>query len=308
MKYPTDEDIKALKHKEKQSRGSPFGCAIKLAVAVFLVVTTAGSLLMALARPAYQPYVPATAIIAGRTLQPTPTLRPTATQLQPSPTATTLPPVAWYLASRAAATPQPTHTPAPTYTPAATYTPAPTHTPEPTYTPAPTYTPYPTATPWPSPTPAALATFNTGMDQLRYAQMTLWGLVISALVLFAVSIAIIILAWRGQFRPQQPPAWALGGIPLSPTSVLLPPPTHAPVRAPVTPVTAPVPPAVIQVELKPEPGVDVAVMQAICDVWNEMERPSLNQVCLQYFGGKNSDRLAIVRRSIEWGREQGVIE
>jgi hypothetical protein len=109
-------------------------------------------------------------------------------------------------------------------------------------------------------------------------------------------------------RPAPSPAPASG--------VRLSPPVHAPRRAPVTPPVTPAEnghapaPETITLSVVPDeaPAVDEAFMRHICDMWNDLERPSLTQTCLKVFGSKNSQRLAIVRRAIRWGREQGLIE
>jgi hypothetical protein len=141
-------------------------------------------------------------------------------------------------------------------------------------------------------------------------------------------VALVVLAYVShQMRPPTPVLITPEGIPVDGTyGVRLPPPAGQPVRetpsapvlAPVTPVTPPdapvqsAPPEKIEVSVTDaNPDTDVATMTALCTAWNEIaergEQPSLNKLCVEYFGGKNSERLAIARRAVRWGRGNGLI-
>jgi len=287
------EDVQALK-KQEQS-----GCASELisTLAIFAVVIIIIVSAIALAdvdQPGIAVAVDAT-VIYGPTelvLLSTPTLAATAT-----------------------------HTPEPSYTPLSTYTPDPTQTLAPTFTPLATHTPFPTWTPAPIATPFPLVTMVDNYRDTRMAMVAgtaVFGVLIAAgsgLVLFSL-------------RPDRDLKRLYKLLEMHLLTNLQPP---APVRATPAPVRTISPdewrrerdalvqntgvtgaPEKITVFVQPtEPAVDTAVVEAICELWNEIlnrgERPSFNRVCFEYFGSKNSDRLAIVRRAVKHGRERGYI-
>ena len=269
----------------------------------------------------------------------TPTLAPTAT-VTASPTATAAPTETPIPTNTAlpTSTPLPTNTPYPTHTPQATWTPQATFTAEPTHTAQPTYTPYPTAvataTERPFFVPVGGVAESGGDDPLpRWFPWVMAGLGLLVLALIGLTGYV-----ARQMRPVPPVAAPLmvtpDGIPVPGTyGVQLPPPVHQPVRqipvapvpAPVTPVPAPgglpevapvqsgAPPEKIEVSVTDaSASTDEATMTAICAAWNEIkargELPSLNKVCQEFFGGKNSERMAIARRALKWGRGNGLIE
>lgn len=275
----------------------------------------------------------------------TPTLVPTATATATaSPTATasvtaTAQPTHTPLPTQ---TPYPTHTPYPS----ATWTAQPTFTLQATHTAQPTYTPYPTATPTASataqPTAAPVVTERPYLAPVAVAadppddgSPLPWavGLLVGSLIILALAALMLVAYVSHQMRTHPPGAPVLitpDGT-TTPGGQLPPPdwqpvlePRPAPVSAPVTPVSPPgglpevapvqnaAPPEKIEVSVTAaDPSVDEATMRAICAAWNEIEargeKPSLNKLCTEYFGGKNSERMAIARRAVKWGRGKGLI-
>ncbi len=259
------------------------------------------------------------------TLEPTHTPLPT---LTPWPTHTPLPSATWTL--------EPTHTPLPTLTPWPTHTAVP---PAPTSPPAIAHV-EPTTAPGPS-LPVLVQDLDDTRSELQTALFVVLALLFVALLLVGYSLrslspgAILALLMRKQGPDPGQPGGAPAGtvpagitpdgevVPLSPTAVALPRPTwqpvreaSAPVHAPVTPVSPPnapvqntgAGPETITVALQPTGQGDEETMRDICRIWNNLERPSFNKVCEAKFGSKNSERLAIVRRSIKWGRGQGLVK
>lgn len=329
------EDVLALKKAEQGGGGF---CGVFASLLVFVLVAVVVAVVLSIGG---QPgtAVPTTATaISGPTelvLLPTPTLRPTAT-----PSAPLLVPAIEAVMSPTpvqVATVAPTWTPLPTYTAVPSQTPPATHTPPATWTAVPTYTPAPT---WTAVPPYLVADYTNDWQASRMAVTRLTWL---ALVFIGLSVCGLLFA---VFRPTDRDlrrVYRLLEMHLL-TLLASPTPTHAPVQAlpapvrttplsewqrkrgapvqntgvaPVTPVTpvqntGAAPAEIITVSVLPtEPDVDTAVMEAICALWNEIsergERPSFNRVCNEFFGAKNSDRLAIIRRAVKWGREQGFL-
>lgn len=329
--YFTEEEIIELKKGEQSGGGG--GCR-GLLILIGLLVMAAGFYVIFFVegQPSAIATVSETALLVSETAvstSATPTLAPTATAtpsatLLPTVTATAVPTQTPWPTS----TPIPTNTALPTHTPYPTHTPQPTHTAEPTHTAQPTYTPYPTATATERPflAPVAVEAEPPNGNALPAWLPWLVGSLVGLLL-----VTLIVLAYVShQMRPPTPVLITPEGIPVDGTyGVKLPPPTHqpiretpaAPVRAPVTPVSPPdapvqngnaAPPETIQVQVTPaDESADEATMRAICVAWNEIEargeRPSLNKLCTEYFGGKNSERMAIARRAVKWGRANGLI-
>lgn len=337
MKHFTEEDVLKLKEQEQQ----PGGCVAKMGSSLMVVILVILVILAAITFSSDRPdtAVPTTATaIYGPTapqLMDTPTLAPTAVppamliEVAPAVTAVPSPTAA------ATHTPPATYTPLPTHTPQATYTPPPTWTPAATYTPAATFTPPPT---WTAVPPYQMADYTATWQATRAAVNRLIWLSVAfiGLALFSLLFAIL----RPNSNRDLHRLYRLLEMQL--LALLAPPtPTRAPVRALPTPVrttplseyrrnrdapvqrtgvtgvtganTGAAPPEIITVSVQPvgEGTADMEIMQAICDLWNEMaqrgERPSFNKICIEYFGSKNSDRLALIRRAVKWGREQHVI-
>ncbi len=343
MKHFTKEDVLKLKEQE-QGRGG--GCLAEMvgniaAFGLVVAIVVAALSFASIGQPGAA--VPTTAtIIYGPTelvLESTPTLAPTATPPTAAPVLTGAAVVHTAVSAAPSWTPPATYTPLPTYTPAATHTAAPTYTPPPTWTPMSTWTAVPTWTPVP---PYQVADYAAEWRASRAAADRLTWLALAVVGLAATGFALAAVGRPTDLRR----LYRLLEMHLLAT--LLPPAPVAPVRALPAPVrttplneylarrsgqnapvqntgvtgvtgAAPVQntgatpaPGVITVSVKPaEPAVDVAVMQAICAVWNEIlergERPSMNQACFEYYGSKNSDRLAIVNRAIKWGRGEGIV-
>lgn len=289
-----------------------------------------------LATPTLAPTATATASATAaptETATAVPTAIPTHTPLPtqtPYPTYTPYPSATW--------TVQPTHTPQ------ATWTAEPTHTAQPTYTPYPsptaTNTAEPTAVPVATDLPFLVPPLTDQADPPDgdgplpgWLPWLIGGLIGLALALIGLNAYV-----ARQMRPPTPVLVTPEGVPVdtAPHGVKLPPPAGppvrqnrpAPVQAPVTPVTpeiAPVqtgqgaapakagaPPETIAVSVTDaNPDTDEATMRALCAAWNEIaargEQPSLNKLCIEYFGGKNSERMAIARRAVRWGRAHGLI-
>jgi hypothetical protein len=244
-------------------------------------------------------------------------------------------------------TPYPTYTPYPsaTWTPQATFTPQATWTPEPTHTAQPTYTPYPTATDEPTAVPVATDVPFLVPPLTNQADPPDGGPLPDWLPWLIGGLAVLVLALIGltayvshQMRPPTPVLITPEGVPVdtAPHGIKFPPPAgppvrskpFAPVQTPVTPVTPPgatsgapvqtgqgaagAPPETIAVSVTDaNPDTDEATMRALCAAWNEIaargEQPSLNKLCVEYFGGKNSERMAIARRAVRWGRANNLI-
>lgn len=334
-----DEATKIKKLKEQE--GAPEGGGCRIFVILFgLAVMAAGFYVIFFVegKPSALATVSETSLFVSETAvstSATPTLKPTATATasataRPTETATAVP----------TATAQATHTPLPTQTPYPTYTPYPsaTWTPQATFTPQPTYTPYPTATPSATASPPPVATERPFLAPIfpeadppggNYPTWLPW--LIGGLFTLALTALGVLAYVSRQMRPPAPaPAASMppggGGQTLPPPD--WPPvrePRPAPVRAPVTPVSPPgelpevapvqtaAPPEKIEVSVTDaNASTDEATMKAICTAWNEIkargERPSLNKVCQEYFGGKNSERMAIARRALKWGRAHGHIQ
>lgn len=291
--------------------------------------------------------VPTTATaISGPTelvLLPTPTLRPTATsaapQLAPAIEAVMSPTPAQVAAPTQVGvaptwTPLPTYTAVPSQTPAATYTPLPTSTPPATWTAVPTFTPFPTWTPPPAPTAVPLPDIQDAISAYGMSSATLTRLtwLVAALITFGfMALLVSVRPFDRDLRRIQRliEMHLLAALkPPAPVQALPAPVRTTPLAEYLAKRDAPVqntgytgvtgantgaaPPEMITVSVQPaEPEVDTAVAQAICDLWNEIagrgERPSFNRVCVEYFGSKNSDRLALVRRAVRWGRENGEV-
>lgn len=265
---------------------------------------------------------------------PIPTHTPLPTQT-PYPTYTPYPSATWTpQPPQATWTPEPTHTAQPTYTPYPTATA--TSTAEPTAVPVATDVPFliaPLSNQADPPDPRA------GGDD-----GPLLGWLIGALIALVFTLIGLVAFVARQMRPVPPTPILITpeGAPVdtAPHGRKLPPPAGqpvltnrpAPVRAPVTPVTPPgapevapvqtgqgespakagAPPETIQVSVTDaNPDTDEATMTALCAAWNRIkergEQPSLNKLCVEYFGGKNSERMAIARRAVRWGRARGLI-
>lgn len=273
---------------------------------------------------------------ASATAAPTETATAVATHTPlptqtPYPTYTPYPSATW--------TAQPTALP--THTPQATWTPEPTHTAQPTYTPYPTATETSTAVPTAVPLATDVPFLAPLVNQADppdgddgplpgWLPWLIGGLIVLVLALIGLTAYV-----ARQMRPPTPVMITPEGIPVdtAPHGIKLPPPAGSPVRqtrpapvqAPVTPVTPPGAPEVAPVQrgqgAPPEtiavsvtdanPDTDEATMRALCAAWNEIaergEQPSLNKLCIEYFGGKNSERMAIARRAVRWGRAKGLI-
>lgn len=331
MKHFSEEDVIKLKEQEQKGGGclsELFGNLLALGVVVLLIVVAlafAGA-----GNPGTAVPTTATAIHGptGLVLAETPTL---------APTVTALPALAVEAAPDTAATwmPPATYTPLPTYTPMATHTAVPTYTPLPTWTALPTWTPAPT---WTPPAPHQVIDYATDWQAARATATRLTWLSLAFFGLAAVGFLLAVIRpndsqLRRLYRLLEMHLLAMLTSPTGPAAPVraLPAPVRttplhewqrsrvAPVQntgvtgaAPVQNTGATPAPGVITVSVKPtEPAVDVAVMQAICALWAEIlergERPSMNQVCFEYYGSKNSDRLAIVSRAIKWGRGEGII-
>jgi hypothetical protein len=338
--------IKKLKEAERGTAKERGGCGrLSLIIGLALIIGGlfyASEMQGKTLRPNPTPlYVAETAVSqrATPTLAPTATATASATSL---PTGT-----AAAVATRTplpTQTPYPTYTPYPsaTWTAQPTFTPQATWTAEPTHTAQPTYTPFPTATetavpavatavPFLAPPAVQAADPPDGGSPLPTWLPWLVGSLVALLL-----VALVVLAYVShQMRPPTPVLITPEGIPVDGTyGVRLPPPDGQPVRetpsapvpAPVTPVSPPevapvqnstqrgqgAPPETIQVSVTDaNPDTDVATMTALCTAWNEIaergEQPSLNKLCVEYFGGKNSERLAIARRAVRWGRGNGLI-
>lgn len=234
--------------------------------------------------------------------------------------------------------------PLPTYTPQPTYTPAHTQTPAATYTLQPTYTPWPTAVIVPSPLPAATIAVSEAGGGMAAWDLVIGFLIGGLFVAGAVLLFISMWAIR---KPTQPMPWpvflphppaALPPLFPYPTDEELPLRPSAPVQTPVSPVT-PVQNTgantgattrgeigavnsrssvgvggraeAITVLVQPDESeeVDEGLMRELCEIWMGLEKPSFNGVIAEKWGpdGKNSIRLALTRRAINWGREQGIV-
>ncbi len=344
MKHFSEEDITKLKEQEKGG-GCLLETISNLVVFFLVAVVIVGVLAVVNAgqQPGLAVSTTATAIYGptGLVLSNTPTLAPTVTRLpalavEAAPATVGAVPASTWM-------PPATYTPLPTYTPMATHTAAPTYTPPPTWTALPTWTPAPT---WTPPAPHQVIDYaadwqaaRTAAIRLTWLSLALFGLAAVGL-LFAVvrpndshlrrlyrlleMHLLTILAQAGMASPTAPAA-PVRALPAPVRTT----PLHewqrsrvAPVRntgvtgvtgaAPVQNTGATPAPGVITVSVQPtEPVIDAAVLEGICSLWNEMsargERPSMNRVCFEYFGSKNSDRLAIVNRAIKWGRGEGII-
>lgn len=346
-KYFSEEDILKLKEAEKGGGGGASFLVIVglgLIVAGLLYAShMQGKTLTPVVTPFAIGVETAVSQLATPTLAPTATATASATWL-PTETATAIPthtplptqtPYPTY-------TPYPsaTWTAQPTFTPQATWTPEPTHTALPTYTPYPS----PTATSTAVPTAVPLAT-NAPLLPLPVNQadppdgdgplaLTVI-LLIGSLIVLALAALLVLAYVSHQMRPPTPVMVTPEGVPVdtAPNGRKFPPPAGppvrqprpAPVQAPVTPVTPPgatsgapvqtgqgAPPETIAVSVTDaNPDTDEATMRALCTAWNEIaergEQPSLNKLCIEYFGGKNSERMAIARRAVRWGRAKGLI-
>jgi hypothetical protein len=233
--------------------------------------------------------------------------------------------------------PLPSQTPLPTHTAAPTYTPLPTHTPAPTWTPAATWTAVPTPIPLivTIPGPATIVPTSPSVTDLL--------ILFAAGVFFWLGIGGIGFSVRALWRQHRPRPLV---VEVPPEPAALPSPTlipvvlrrHEPVSpplapvtpvqstpevAPVTPLVSPPPsppqngsgagPARITVTVEPDESteVDEAVMLEFCAIWNGLKRPSYNKVIEAKWGSKddkNQIRLALVKRAIEWGRGQGIVQ
>lgn len=236
--------------------------------------------------------------------------------------------------------PSATWTAQPTFTPQATWTPEPTHTALPTYTPYPsptaTSTAVPTAVPLATDVPFLAPLTNQADPPDGGSPLPGWlPWLIGGLTMLVLALIGLTAYVAHQMRPPTPVVLTPEGVPVdtAPNGRRFPPPDGppvrqtrpAPVQAPVTPVTPPGAPEVAPVQrgqdAPPEkievsvtdanPDTDEATMRALCAAWNEIaergEQPSLNKLCIEYFGGKNSERMAIARRAVRWGRAKGLI-
>lgn len=340
-KYFSEEDVLKMKEAEKGGGGDGPGCsAFSLIFGLGLIIAGlfwASAMQGKTLTPVVTPFAigmeTAVSQLATPTLAPTATATASATAA-PTETATAIP----------THTPLPTQTPYPTYTPypsatwtaQPTFTPQATWTPEPTHTAQPTYTPYPTATATDEPTAAPVAT-DAPFADLPGGDGPLPGWLIGAVIALLFALIGLVAYVAHQMRPVPPTPILITpeGIPVdtAPHGRKLPPPggepvretRPAPVQAPVTPVTPPGAPEVAPVQTgqgaPPEtiavsvtdanPDTDEATMTALCAAWNEIaargEQPSLNKLCIEYFGGKNSERMAIARRAVRWGRANNLI-
>ena len=278
---------------------------------------------------------------ASATAQPTETATASATAQAthtPLPTQTPYPTYTPY--------PSATWTAQPTFTPQATWTAEPTHTAQPTYTPYPTATATETAVPAATDMPFLVPPLANQADPPDgdgplpgWLPWLIGGLIVLVLALIGLNAYV-----AHQMRPVPPTPILItpDGIPVdtAPHGRQLPPPAGSPVRetrpapvqTPVTPVTPPgapevapvqtgqgaapakagAPPETIEVSVTAaNPDTDEATMTALCAAWNEIaargEQPSLNKLCIEYFGGKNSERMAIARRAVRWGRANNLI-
>lgn len=242
-------------------------------------------------------------------------------------------------------TPYPTYTPYPSATwtpqpPQATWTPQPTHTAQPTYTPYPTATATstaePTAVPVATDVPFLVAPLTNQADPPgNGGPLPDWLIGVLVALVFTLIGLVAYVVHQTRPAPPAPVMITPEGVPVdtAPYGRQLPPPAGSPVRetrpapvqAPVTPVTPPgapevapvqagqgAPPETIEVSVTAaNPDTDEATMTALCTAWNEIaargEQPSLNKLCIEYFGGKNSERMAIARRALKWGRANGLI-
>jgi hypothetical protein len=289
-----------------------------LATPTLAATATATATASAMASATAQPTETATAVVTHTPL-------PTQT---PYPTYTPYPSATW--------TPQ---------LPQATWTPQPTHTAQPTYTPYPTATATstaePTAVPVATDVPFLIAPLTNQADppdpRAGGDGSPLPDWLIGVLVALVFTLIGLVAYVVHQTRPAPPAPVPITpeGVPVdtAPYGRQLPPPAGSPVRetrpapvqAPVTPVTPPgapvqnstqrgqgAPPETIQVSVTDaNPDTDEATMTALCAAWNRIkergEQPSLNKLCVEYFGGKNSERMAIARRAVRWGRARGLI-
>lgn len=345
-KYFSEEDVLKLKEAEKGGGDGDGGGGARFLLIIGLGLIVAGLLYASYMQdktltPIVTPFAVAETAVSQL---PTPTLAATATATA---SATWLPTeTATAVATHTplpTQTPYPTYTPYPsaTWTPQATFTPQATWTPEPTHTAQPTYTPYPTATDEPTAVPVAtdvpflVPPLTNQVDPPDGGPLPGW--LIGVLVALVFTLIGLVAYVVHQTRPV-PPAPVLitpEGIPVdtAPHGIKLPPPAgppvrskpFAPVQTPVTPVTPPGAPEVAPVQMgqgaPPEtiavsvtdanPDTDEATMRALCAAWNEIaargEQPSLNKLCVEYFGGKNSERMAIARRAVRWGRANNLI-
>lgn len=333
MKHFSQEDVEHLKKKEQQGGGCLSDLVSTLAVFGLIVMVVAAILSFAgTHQPGVAVAVDAT-VIYGPTelvLVNTPTLRPTAT---PAIVAIEVAATAVSPATIAPTT-APTYTPLPTYTAVPTQTPVATYTPPPTQTPAATFTPFPTWTPAPTAVPIPVPDFSHLVSDYSATRTTLTRLTWLAAGLIGVALVVMAYSLRPSDRDLKRlqrliEMHLLAGLKTPAPVQALPAPVRttplaeyrrnrvAPVQTPVTPVTpvqntGAAPPETIMVSVQPNgAGDDMATMRAICELWNEItergERPSLNRVCVEYFGSKNSDRLALIRRAVRWGREQEVV-
>lgn len=315
------DDIKSLKAAESGGDGVLGVIIVAIALSLFLAffvaspggddeparstpVTTATASRQQAQRPASQPET--AVIVATVTIQSgstRPASRPSQGDSTPVP-ATVVP--TW--------TPQPTYTPYPTSTPVPTAVPS--QTPLPTYTAVATYTPYPTLTAVPTATrPPVMAAMPMSTPPAPSGgNSDTW--LIAGMVICAVLVAILAGGILLSYRSYRPLIINNAPLPPAPQRQVLPPPIGEPVRElvkPVKPVTVtsfePVQPGMITMSVTPvEPDIDEQLMEKLWSIWknlpNEGKGQSYNAVCFAMWGGKNPQRLTMVKKAVAWGEER----
>lgn len=346
-KYFSEEDVLKLKEQEKGGGGGPGCGAFSVVFGIGLIIAGlfwASNMQGKTLTPVVTPF--AIGMETAVAQLPTPTLAPSATATATAPPTASATAQATHT-PLPTQTPYPTYTPYPsaTWTVQPTFTPQATWTPQPTHTAQPTYTPYPTATATDEPTAVPVATdvpflvpplANQADPPDGDGSLPGWLIGVLIAVVFALIGLVAYVARQMRPAPPTPVLITPEGVPVgtAPHGRKLPPPggepvretRPAPVQTPVTPVTPPGAPEVAPVQMgegaaPPEkievsvtdanPDTDEATMRALCAAWNEIaargEQSSLNKLCIEYFGGKNSERMAIARRAVRWGRAHGLI-
>lgn len=325
------EDFKQVEKMKLKNPGVGMMDLVGVLVIAVMIAAIAGLFIAGNARrpgqaitsyPTEIPTLPSQFVATSLQLQPTPTLAPTAAATHtPTPTATgTVTPLPTAIATA-------TNTAVSSATPQATYTPLPTYTIPPTWTPPPTAVP--TFTPDPSPTrPVLLAMVPptavpithmvNELEDTRQSLMLVGGVTSS---LFLLSVSVLVLAVRGLRRPVPPQVTITPAdtAEAPPTRLILPPPVGQPLREPVrdtslTGLTGSEPvqdtgSQTITLRVEPVQGeADEALIRELWGIWVELpkrgERQSINNVCFTKWGGKNPQRMLLVRRAISWGEGQ----
>ena len=318
-------NLKQLKRSEQLEMGKP---ASPWSAIFWLTLTSVIFIGLAARAASQRPFPPVVRAAALPTKQANDYIIPPAALYippQPSqvPTQTTLPTY----------TPASTQTPYPTLTAVSTPLPvmvfADTQTPAPTQTTQATYTPYPLVAPIATidigPLKRQITSLDNDLQTAGYGMILLSaiGALMLATIIYQATHPSVVTVEKIVEVPLQYET------PPTPTSHtvdirVLPPPTETPQRervapkqaivpsvAPVTPVLSPgrpgvAPPERVTVEVKPINDIDedlaMKIIQTYNRLWLQLGRPpSQNAVIKAMWGSKNSVRMAVVRRAIEWG-------